>query len=85
MSPQDRPSLPVLVTPAVQIVLTASERHQLKKMACGHKTPHRARRRAAIVLLAARGRSIARIAPLTRMHVDTVRSWRGRFAVGGLP
>ncbi|MER5534830.1 IS630 family transposase [Streptomyces mirabilis] len=37
------------------------------------------------MLLAARGRSNARIAAQTRMHVDTVRTWRGRFAASGLP
>jgi transposase len=37
------------------------------------------------VLLAARGRSNARIAAETRLHVDPVRTWRGRFATGGLP
>ncbi|MEU9125748.1 IS630 family transposase [Streptomyces sp. NPDC048506] len=67
------------------VVLTASERHRLKKMAYGHKTPDQARQRATIVLLAARGRPNARIAVQTRLHVDTVRTWRGRFAAGGLP
>lgn len=38
---------------AVPLELTAAERHWLKKMAYGHKTPHQARRRATIVLLAA--------------------------------
>ncbi|MFD8870636.1 IS630 family transposase [Streptomyces sp. NPDC059590] len=66
------------------VALTAAERHRLKKMAYGRKTPHQARQRATIVLLAARGRSNARIAAQTRMHVDTVRTWRGRFAAGGL-
>ncbi|MFD4949895.1 IS630 family transposase [Streptomyces sp. NPDC058409] len=75
----------MLVALAVPVVLTASERHRLKKMAYGHKTPHQARQRATIVLLAARGCSNARIAAQTRMHVDTVRTWRGRFAAGGLP
>jgi transposase len=70
---------------AVPVVLTASERHRLKKMAYGHKTPHQARQRATIVLLAARGRPNARIAVQTRLHVDTVRTWRGRFATGGMP
>ncbi|MFD1656824.1 IS630 family transposase [Streptomyces caeni] len=70
---------------AVTVVLTAAERHRLKKMAYGHKTPHQARQRAAVVLLAARGRSNARIAAETHLHVDTVRTWRGRFAHGGLP
>ncbi|UUU44410.1 helix-turn-helix domain-containing protein [Streptomyces sp. NBC_00162] len=54
-------------------------------MAYGHKTPHQARQRATIVLLAARGRPNARIAVQTRLHVDTVRTWRGRFAAGGMP
>ncbi|MFJ1732283.1 IS630 family transposase [Streptomyces sp. NPDC088254] len=70
---------------AVPVVLTAAERHRLKKLAYGHKTPHQMRQRATVVLLAARGRSNARIAAETRLHVDTVRTWRGRFAVGGLP
>ncbi|MFG2504755.1 IS630 family transposase [Streptomyces rubiginosohelvolus] len=70
---------------ACPIILTASDRHQLKKAAYGHKTEHRARIRAHIVLHAARGRSNARIAAETRLHVDTVRTWRGRFAHGGLP
>jgi transposase len=70
---------------AVPVVLTASERHRLKKMAYGHKTPHQARQWATIVLLAARGRPNARIAVQTRLHVDTVRTWRGRFATGGMP
>jgi transposase len=70
---------------AVPLELTAAERHRLKKMAYGHKTPHQARQRATIVLLAARGRGNARIAAETRPHVDTVRRWRGRFAVGRVP
>ncbi|MGW7424151.1 helix-turn-helix domain-containing protein [Streptomyces sp. NPDC054813] len=54
-------------------------------MAYGHKTPHQARQRASVVLLAARGLGNARIAAETQLHVDTVRTWRGRFAHGGLP
>ncbi|WP_201850663.1 IS630 family transposase [Myceligenerans indicum] len=65
--------------------LNATERHRLKKMAYGHKTPHQARQRATVVLLAARGRGNARIAAETGLHVDTVRTWRRRFADGGLP
>ncbi|WUC32675.1 IS630 family transposase (plasmid) [Streptomyces clavifer] len=49
-------------------------------MAYGHKTPHQARQ-----LLAARGRANARIVAETRLHVDTVRRWRGRFAAGRVP
>ncbi|AGP52009.1 IS630 family transposase [Streptomyces rapamycinicus] len=70
---------------ACPITLTASDRHHLKKAAYGHKTEHQARIRAQIVLHAARGRSNARIAAEIRLHVDTVRTWRGRFAHGGLP
>ncbi|MGW7245293.1 helix-turn-helix domain-containing protein [Streptomyces decoyicus] len=54
-------------------------------MAYGHKTEHRLRVRAQVVLHAARGRSNARIARETGLHLDTVRRWRGRFAQAGLP
>ncbi|MFE7600628.1 helix-turn-helix domain-containing protein [Streptomyces sp. NPDC057494] len=37
------------------------------------------------MLLAARGRPNARIAVDVGVHVDTVRTWRGRFADGSLP
>ncbi|WP_241267490.1 hypothetical protein [Streptomyces scabichelini] len=79
------------VAPACPIVLTAAERerlNKLNKMAYRHKTEHRLRRRAQIVLYAPRGRSNARIAHETGLHLDTVRPWRGRaigrFAHGGL-
>ncbi|WP_406311822.1 helix-turn-helix domain-containing protein [Streptosporangium sp. NBC_01639] len=73
------------VCSAVPVELAAAERHRLKKMAYGHKTPYQARQRATIVLLAARGRGNARVAAETRLHVDTVRRWRGRFAAGRVP
>lgn len=69
---------------ATPVTLAASDRHRLKKMAYGHKTPYRDRQRATIVLAAARGCSNNQIASQTRMHLDTVRLWRGRFAAGGL-
>ncbi|WP_326742689.1 MULTISPECIES: IS630 family transposase [unclassified Streptomyces] len=53
-------------------------------MAYGHKTGYRLRMRAQVVLHAARGRSNAHIARETRLHLDTVRTWRGRFAEHGL-
>ncbi|WP_437064505.1 helix-turn-helix domain-containing protein [Streptomyces sp. enrichment culture] len=56
----------------------------MNKAAYGHKTPHQSRVRSQIVPLAARGRSNARIAAEVGVHVDTVRTWRGRFAGGGL-
>ncbi|MDF3290135.1 IS630 family transposase [Streptomyces silvisoli] len=73
------------VAAARPIAPTAQERERLKKMAYGHKTEHRMRTRAHIVLHAARGRSNARIARETGLHLDTVRTWRGRFADDGLP
>ncbi|MEU9123565.1 IS630 family transposase [Streptomyces sp. NPDC048506] len=73
------------VPAARPITLTASERQRLKKAAYVRKTPHQARVRSQIALLAAQGRSNARIAVEVGVHVDTVRTWRGRFADGGLP
>jgi transposase len=69
---------------AVPVTLTAAERTMLKKRARGAKTAHRDRLRARIVLAAARGRDNARIAADLRVTADTVRKWRGRFAVRGL-
>ena len=69
---------------ATPVTLAASDRHRLKKMAYGHKTPYRDRARATIVVLAARGRSNNQIAAQTGMHVDTVRAWRDRFAAEGM-
>jgi len=73
------------VAPARPIVATTAERERLKKMAYGHKTEYWLRVRAQVVLHAALGRSNARIARETGLHLDTVRAWRGRFADGGLP
>ncbi|MFI1415163.1 IS630 family transposase [Streptomyces sp. NPDC020707] len=70
---------------ARQIALRAGERERLKKMAYGYKTEYRMRLRAQVVLHAAHGRSNARIARETGLHLDTVRCWRGRFADRGLP
>ncbi|MFE6023713.1 IS630 family transposase [Streptomyces sp. NPDC056441] len=53
-------------------------------MAYGLKTEYRLRMRAQVVLHAARGRSNARIAAETGLHLDTVRLWRGRFADAGI-
>jgi Winged helix-turn helix len=69
---------------AVPAVLSAGERRTLKRRVRGAKTAYRDRLRAQIVLAAARGRDNARIAADLRISVDTVRRWRGRFAVRGL-
>jgi len=68
---------------AVPVTLTAAERTRLEERARGAKTAHRDRLRAQIVLAAARGRDNARIAADLRVTADTVRKWRGRFAVRG--
>ncbi|MGW1889185.1 helix-turn-helix domain-containing protein [Streptomyces sp. NPDC002004] len=57
----------------------------MKKTAYGHKTEHRLRVRAQVVLHASRGRSNECIARETGLHLDTVPRWRGRFAQAGLP
>jgi transposase len=65
------------------VLLTASQRRRLKKTARGHKSPHRDRLRAQIVLDAAAGHANAAIARRCRVSQDTVRKWRGRFAAEG--
>jgi transposase len=69
---------------AQPVRLRASVRKRLKTIARGHKSPHRDRLRAQIVLAAARGHANARIARDLRVGEDTVRKWRGRFAADGL-
>jgi len=67
---------PVRVTGALGRILTRRAR--------GQKTPHRDRIRAQIVLLAADRWANAAIARQVGVSVDTVRTWRGRFAAQGL-
>ncbi len=69
---------------AVPVTLTASERTILNKRARGAKTPYRDRKRAQIVLAAARGRPNRRIAADLGIGEDKARRWRGRFAACGL-
>ena len=64
--------------------LAAAQRHRLKRTARGHKSPHRDKLRAQIVLDAARGHNNARIARARHVTEDRVRKWRGRFADEGL-
>lgn len=53
-------------------------------MARARKAPLRAVQRAWIVLAAADGQHNAQIARELGVHVDTVRTWRGRFAAQGI-
>lgn len=75
------------VTPVVRacpVTVTSAIRRVLTRRARGQKTPYRDKIRAQIVLLAARGWTNTRIAARVAVTVDTVRTWRGRFAAQGL-
>jgi transposase len=75
---------PATPTHACPVTLTSAIRRILTRRARGHTTPHRDKVRARIVLLAAQCCSNAAIARQIGVSVDTVRTWRGRFAVQGL-
>jgi transposase len=64
--------------------VTGAIRRVLTRRARGRKSPYRDKVRAQIVLLAARRWSNAAIAVQVGVGVDTVRSWRSRFAAQGL-
>jgi homeodomain-containing protein len=68
---------------ACPIVLSASQRHRLKRLARSATAQHRQVVRATIVLLAARGLPNSVIAARVGVCVDTARTWRHRFAVEG--
>jgi hypothetical protein len=70
---------------ARQITLSATDRRKLKALAYSHTAGYQQVIRARIVRDAAHGYSNARIAARQRVHVDTVRHWRGRYADEGLP
>jgi transposase len=69
---------------ACPVTVTGALRRVLTRRARGRKTPYRDKIRAQIVLLAAGRRSNAAIAVQVGVSVDTVRTWRGRFAAQGL-
>jgi transposase len=69
---------------ACAVRVTGSVRRLLIRRSRGQKTAWRERVRARIVLLAAREWTNARIAVEVGVAVDTVRTWRGRFAAEGL-
>jgi transposase len=74
----------VPVPRARQIVLTASQRRRLKKLAHSRTAPYQQVIRVRIVLDAAHGYSNNAIARRQGVVVDTVRLWRGRYADHGL-
>ena len=73
-----------MTTSPVLIILTDRERAELNALARARKAPLRAVQRAWIVLAAADGQHNALIARELGVHVDTVRTWRGRFAAEGM-
>ncbi|MGI8868269.1 MAG: IS630 family transposase [Mycobacteriales bacterium] len=68
----------------VLIALTDQQRAELEGLARARKAPLRSVQRACIVLAAADGQHNARIARDLGLHVDTVRTWRRRFATQGM-
>ena len=73
-----------MTTSPVLITLTDQERAKLEVLARARKAPLRSVQRAWMVLAAADGQPNARIAYELGVHLDTVRTWRGRFATDGL-
>lgn len=68
----------------VGIILSDPDRAELEALARARKAPLRSVQRARIILAAADGATNARIARDVGLHVDTVRTWRGRFATAGM-
>lgn len=68
----------------VLIILTDRDRAELESLARARKAPLRTVQRAWIVLAAADGQYNAQIARDLGLHVDTVRTWRARFAADGM-
>ncbi|MGF0319684.1 helix-turn-helix domain-containing protein [Nocardia fluminea] len=75
---------PVPVARARLIVLTASQRRRLKKLAYSHTAAYQLVVRVRIVVYAAGGFSNNAIARSQGVVVDTVRTWRNRYAEHGL-
>ena len=72
-------------TRAVPIKLTTKRRRKLQQILAAATSPQRLVLRARIVLAAASGKANARIARELGCGVAVVRTWRGRFAVRGIP
>jgi transposase len=72
------------VAQACSVTVTGAIRRVLIRRSRGQKTPYRDKIRAQIVLLAARRWTNTAIAVQVGVSVDTVRTWRGRFAAQGL-
>jgi len=68
----------------VLIILTDRDRAELESVARARKAPLRSVQRAWIVLAASDGQHNAAIARDLGLHLDTVRTWRSRFAADGM-
>jgi transposase len=75
----------VPVCRARQIALSATDRRKLKALAYSHTAGYQQVIRARIIRDGAHGYSNTKIASRQRVHIDTVRYWRGRYADEGLP
>jgi transposase len=69
---------------ARQITLTATERRQIKQLAYSHTAGYQQVIRVRIVLDAAGGYSNAKISRRRGVSIDTVRTWRNRYADQGM-
>src|SRR5215467_6235651 len=70
---------------AVATMLSAKRRRKLEQIIAAGSSPQRLVLRARIVLAAAGGAANAEVARRLGCSVATVRTWRGRFAVAGVP
>jgi hypothetical protein len=70
---------------AVPVTLTIKRRRKLEQIIAAGTSPQRLVLRAEIVLAAAAGTANAAIARDLGCSAAVVRTWRGRFAVRGLP
>jgi transposase len=75
---------PMVISSPFTINLSTADEAVLAARAGSARAPYRDVLRARIVLAAARGEPNAVIATGLRIHVDTVRKWRKRYAAGGL-
>ena len=77
-------SVTAVAVAACPVRVTSSLRRVLIRRARGQKTPYRDKIRAQIVLRAADRQTNTQIAAALAVTMDTVRTWRGRFAEHGL-
>lgn len=68
----------------VEIQLTGADRRKLQRTVAAHKSEQREVLRAKVILLASQGLNNGQIADDLGCDVQTVKKWRGRYAVDGL-